>query len=233
MANETPDPNPSHEHQDAEEERTERLTHALGNVLMLTVNESMVAAKWEAFGFFDPAPADIPRDKASPFRDSIYSVIEALGGPPRIILREDGEPPPTYDTYATAAIREALRTFDRARNSVVRTHLYLVGSSLIRRNPEYMHLPEEPSIREMLIAAVEERFWEHAETSYIRLASHWDRIGQLLDFAFFNIRQFERDGFTAVMDRIHTNIVPVRIGYPSQSHGKRCAPIKRMSSPTA
>jgi hypothetical protein len=191
------------------EEQVERLTHALGNVLMLTVNESMVVAKWQAFALFNPTPADIPRGEDAPFREKLRRVTEALGGPPRLIFRSEAEPPPTYDTYVTAAIQEMLSTFDRARNSVLRTHIYLVGSSLIRSNPEYIDLPTEPHIREILISQVEERFWEHAETSFIRLASHWDRVGQLLDFAFFKIRQFERDGFTAVMDRIHANVAPI------------------------
>jgi hypothetical protein len=34
-------------------------------------------------------------------------------------------------------------------------------------------------------------------------------LGQLLDFAFFNIRQYERDGFPAVVDRIAANYVPL------------------------
>jgi hypothetical protein len=50
-------------------------------------------------------------------------------------------------------------------------------------------------------------FWEHAETAYIRLASMWDRAGQLLDYVFFNIRQFERNGFPTVLDRIKTNFI--------------------------
>jgi hypothetical protein len=54
-----------------------------------------------------------------------------------------------------------------------------------------------------------EMFWEHAEASYLRLASFWDRIGQLLDFVFFNIRQYERDGFSAVLSRIRSNYVPL------------------------
>jgi hypothetical protein len=39
----------------------------------------------------------------------------------------------------------------------------------------------------------------------MRLAAYWDRVGQILDFAFFRIRQYERDGFSAVMDRIQNN----------------------------
>ncbi len=31
----------------------------------------------------------------------------------------------------------------------------------------------------------------------------------MLDFAFFNIRKFDQNGFTAVMDRIHSNAVPM------------------------
>jgi hypothetical protein len=37
------------------------------------------------------------------------------------------------------------------------------------------------------------------------LAGFWDRLGQILDFVFFSIRQYERDGFSAVIDRIRAN----------------------------
>src|SRR5260370_20530220 len=95
------------------------------------------------------------------------------------------------------------------RSSICRTHIYVLGSSLIKEVPELMNLPEDPEIRGIFVSDVERYFWEHAETSYIRLASFWDRVGQLLAFAFFNIRQSEHDVFSAVMDRISPNLLPM------------------------
>jgi len=67
----------------------------------------------------------------------------------------------------------------------------------------YKGIPK--NVRTGLLAYMTEVFWEHAEISYIRLASFWDRIGQFLDFVFFIIRQYKSDGFPSVMDRIHSN----------------------------
>jgi hypothetical protein len=59
------------------------------------------------------------------------------------------------------------------------------------------------------MAYSDESFWEHAEIAYIKLSSYWDRIGQLLDALFFNIRQYEKDGFLAVISRIRSNFIPM------------------------
>jgi hypothetical protein len=83
--------------------------------------------------------------------------------------------------------------------------MFLVGSGMHERMPEVLNLPPDKEFRDLLVKRVNAAFWEHAETSFIRLASYWDRIGQLLDFVFFGIRQYERDGFPSVMDRIQNN----------------------------
>jgi len=191
------------------DDRTEKLVSVLGNVLMQSVNEALVLAQLEAFEFFEPMPAPIPLGDGTPLETKLDELSVALGGPPRILVMKEGNNPARYDTYVNAAIREIVSAFLRARTSVCRTHLYFIGSSLIKLHPEWMHLPEDSNVRRILIERVEECFWEHAETSCIRLASFWDRMGQLLDFIFFNIRQYERDGFPSVLDRIRTNILPM------------------------
>jgi hypothetical protein len=189
--------------------RNELLAKVLGNVLMQCMNESMVMVQLEAFSFFSPTPASLHLDDNTPLSDALNRLSSALGGPPQLIVVPDNAPHPYFDTYAEAAISEGIEAFLRARTSVCRTHLYLIGSALITSQPELMHLPEDPNIRRILITEVNERFWEHAETSYVRLASFWDRMGQILDFVFFNIRQYEHDGFAAVFDRIKCNFVPM------------------------
>jgi hypothetical protein len=58
-----------------------------------------------------------------------------------------------------------------------------------------LDLPESPEAAAQLIKQAQGAFWEHAEAAYIRLYSFWDRVGQVLDFAFFNIRKFDQNGF--------------------------------------
>jgi hypothetical protein len=87
--------------------------------------------------------------------------------------------------------------------------MLLVGSGFLHESPNVFRKKMPAEVRTAFLNSVDSSFWEYAEIAYIRLASYWDRAGQVLDFAFFSIRQFERDGFTAVIDRIHTNLVPM------------------------
>lgn len=188
---------------------SEKLAHVLGNVLTLSANESVVMAQLEAFQFFSPMPASLPFGDGTLLEEKLDRLSEALGGRPKVVVAKNGDERPRFDTYAEAAIGESINAFQRARTAVCRTHLYLIGSELIKQQPELMHLPPDPNSRRIIIDEVGRRFWEHAETSYVRLASFWDRVGQILDFAFFNIRQYEHDGFSAVMERIRANFLPM------------------------
>jgi hypothetical protein len=191
------------------DEHEAHLLKVLGNILIVSANEAFVIAQMEAFDLFDPRPATLRLGESTTLSERVHGLVQALGGPPQLIYRNEGGQAATYDTYAAAAVREILSSFDRARTSVLRTHIYSVGSSLLSQVPDVMQLPSDPKVREAIIAETRSRFWEHAETSFIRLASYWDRIGQLLAFAFFNIRQYERDVFDSVMDRIRSNVAPV------------------------
>ena len=112
-----------------------------------------------------------------------------------------------YDTYSGTAVFEILSTFHRCRRSVCRAHMFYIGAETIKNNPELMNIPEKESIQ--YYETIIERYWEHAETAYIKLASLWDRFGQLIDFIFFNIRQYERDGYPSVINRIKKNYIPL------------------------
>lgn len=187
----------------------ERFAKILGNILVLSANESLVAAQMEVFSYFSPMPASLPLLSDGILESKLDKLSASMGGPPKLILVKDGDAPPHYDTYIEAAISESIDVFMRARASVCRTHLYMIGSSTLKNHPETMNLPEDQNIQPIIISQTEDLFWEHAETSFIRLASFWDRIGQILDFVFFNIRQYERDGFSAVLDRIYCNHLPM------------------------
>ena len=140
-------------------------------------------------------------------RNRLDRLVERLGGVPRLVILDPGGSPPQYDTYSIAAIQEVISSFERCRRSICRTHVCFIASEFYKKEPDAFVQRIPPAEKKGLAAAMSETFWEHAETSYIRLASHWDRVGQFLDFVFFNIRQYERDGFTAVMERISSNYV--------------------------
>lgn len=142
------------------------------------------------------------------FSERMNRVIEHLGGPPEYFLVRDGQKPPPADNYPEAAMREALAVFNRSRKAVILADLYAHASN--RMDGENSSDKwSDPELREIMTGATQSAFWAHAETAYIRIHSFYDRLGQLLDFAFFNIRQFDRMGFSAVMDRIHSNVVPM------------------------
>lgn len=189
-------------------ERQQQLTTVLGNAVAYVTNEAFVLAQYEAFQE-DKFATPWAESDGDEFDKRMNRVTEHLGGPPKFYLLRDGEEPPPSDNYPEAALREVLEVFKRARKSIVRAHMFMTGSLLLSQQPDIMKLPEDPSIAEKVIKLAHVAFWEHAEAAYIRLYSFWDRVGQVLDFAFFNIRKFDHNGFSAVMDRIHANAIPM------------------------
>jgi hypothetical protein len=184
------------------------LATVLGDAVSFVKNEARVLVRYEVAQERKFATL-WPGGDSGEFDKCLNRVIEHLGGPPEAYLLLDGQEPPPADNYPEAAMREAFAVFSRARNSVMRAHLFMAGSSLLAEQPNLMDLPEHPEASAHLIKLAQAAFWEHAEAAYIRLSSFWDRAGQVLDFAFFNIRKFDQNGFTAVMDRIHSNAVPM------------------------
>ena len=198
----------------------DRFLKVLGNAVSFVTNEALVLAQYEAVqeGKFAKL---WPTDDNGEFDKRITRVVQHLGGPPELyVLGVDEEPPPA-DYYPGATMREAFAVFSRARKSVLRAHLFMVGASLLAEQPGLMDLPKTPDAAALFIKEAQAAFWEHAEAAYIRLSSFWDRIGQVLDFAFFNIRKFDQNGFTAVIDRIHTNAVPMDYRLKNSNSWKR------------
>ena len=189
----------------AEDEHLERFASVLGDTLAHAANEAMVFARLEEF--FNPKPARLGVDSAGviALNESIRLTIAAYGGPPQLIVQAHGEPKPRYDTYLSAAIGETIRMFDRCRATVCRAQASMIGSHLLNSSSEFLKLPADPIAQKYIRKHTDSMFWEHAETGFIRLAGYWDRVGQVLDFVFFSIRQYERDGFSAVLDRIRAN----------------------------
>lgn len=195
--------------EETKDERYDRLAKVLGNAVAHAANEGLVLARLEEF--FSPKPAKLAEKDtdAEKLKKRLEALTLKLGGAPEFIVSGENDERPNYDTYPNAAISEVISVFHRARRSVTRAQMFLTGSHLLLTHPEVVNLPEDEDVALLFKQNVEDVFWEHTETAFIRLSSFWDRIGQLLDFIFFGIRQYERDGFAAVMDRINNNILPV------------------------
>lgn len=196
--------------QEPEDAYYDRFAGVIGGAMSNAANESVVLARLEEF--FDPKPVTLAdgEQQIKELQERVDRLIEKLGGPPRLIITGPDERKHTYDIYPSAALSEVLKVFDRSRRSVTRAQMYLIGSHLLNEHPEFLNLSTDEKFMHLLQKNVSSVFWEHAETSFIRLASYWDRVGQVLDFVFFGIRHFEDDGFSGVMDRIHNNILPLQ-----------------------
>lgn len=184
------------------------LEKVLGNAVAYVTNEAWVLAQYEIV-YPDKFPTLWRAVDSDAFNKRMNQVVEHLGGPPEFYLLRDDQVAPPADNYPEAIMREVFDVFQRARRSVLRADMFMAGSTLLADHPDVMHLPEDPESAGLFIRQATSAFWEHAEAAYIRLFSFWDRIGQVLDFAFFNIRKFDQNGFNAVMDRIHANAVPM------------------------
>jgi hypothetical protein len=197
-------------------DREDRFFQVITNVIQAITMETTNLVFLEEF--FSPKPSTLAgegKDAAVKLQKRCSSVIQSFGGQPERVLiirasdgSDDGKTE-HFDAYPGAAMSEMVSLFHRTRRSVCRCQMLLVGNGFLKDNPDLLNEALPSDIRKSVFDMLDEQFWEQAETAYIRIASYWDRVGQMLDFVFFNIRQFERDGFTAVIDRIHTNFVPL------------------------
>jgi len=210
------------ERNESEGDQEDALAQVLGNAVAYVANEAVVLAQYELH--LDAKFAKLwpsQEDAGDSFNKRMDSVVEHLGAPPEYYIVADGKNAPPGDNYPQAAMREAFSVFQRARKSVLRAHMFMTGSQLLANRPELMELPPDPGVATTFVNAAGDAFWEHAEAAYIRLFSYWDRLGQVLDFAFFNIRKFDQNGFHAVMDRVAANVAPMNQRLKDSSSWKR------------
>jgi len=189
-------------------ENSSKLAEDLSNLLHLTVNEDILLKRMQ--DYFKPRPASLVEtdDEREQLEARLSTLSAKLGGPPDVVVTEDEAVlSGRYDTYGMVAIQEALSMFHRSRRTVCRSHLFFIGSHLVEQHPDWWIPPLKVEEANQTAERLRDCFWDEIEIAYIRIASFWDRVGQLLDFIFFNIRQYERDGFSTVMDRINVNHV--------------------------
>lgn len=185
-------------------EHQEELFKIISNVVAHVVNETIVYSKYEIFhgDVFQELTSSVNR-----FGERMDSITEHLGGPPRFYILPDDEEPPVPDNYPEAILREVLGVFRRARQSVLRAHMFMTGIQAFATYPSVLDFAKNDAAKSAFVNQTNSIFWEHAESAYIRLCSYWDRIGQVLNFAYFNIRKYDKDGFNSVMNRIHANSI--------------------------
>lgn len=201
-------------------EVSERLLQVLGKVVSHVCNETIILAQFEGFQAEAFPQLWIEQDDVA-FSARMERVSQHLGGPLGAYVVRDGHEVPPVDNYPVEALHETIEVFLRARTSVLRATMFDAGSRLLMANPELIELSADPTVSQAFMHQAQATFWEHAESAYIRLYSFWDRVGQVLDFAFFNIRKFDQNGFNAVMDRIHANAVPIDVNLKVSGSWKR------------
>ena len=192
-----------------EELDTSDFVESMAMIISRTANGPVLHRRAEAF--LSPRPANLARtpDEVRALEGRVAALAVAAGGLPTELQVVPGEQKKRFDTYSNAALNEVLAVFYRARRSVIDAHLSFTGHLTLKEHPDWLTNPPTGEGAKALANAMEDQFWESTETAYIRLASFWDRVAQLLDFFFFGIRHFERDGFAAVVERIVLNLAPV------------------------
>lgn len=201
----------------------ENLAQAIGEVLYFRLNEPILVAKFEEF--MEPKPIQLASsdEDRKALNHSLQELSEALGSVPNTTISLSGDSNHTkYDEYGIATLDEIVNYFTRCRTAVVRAHLSLIAKHAVDEHPEFIKIESQKvaPLRELM----KDLFWEEAEVAYIRLASYCDRVGQLLDFMYFNVRQFDREGFASIIDKIHGNFYQI---YPEL---RLCDAYKRLRS---
>ena len=187
----------------------DKVVDLLAACVVYPINDALVLSLLERVASPKPASLALTTKEKRQVNNRIKKLRQKLAAPPEFIIYLKKEGPPKFDTFGETALHEIVSAFDRSRHAVCRAHVCSLATVTYAQCPQVLRRVPPDRIREDIVNLIEERFWEHAEIAYIRLAAFWDRVSQLLNFIFFNIRQSERDGFPAVADRIRLNYVPM------------------------
>jgi hypothetical protein len=198
----------------------ERLVELISRLVSHVANEPMLRAQYESQQQDDFARL-WAKGGGEALSTRLNEIALHLGGPPQLYILRHGEKAPPEDRFPGVAIQEVLALFQRVRTAVIRAHMSCVGIRMMKDHAGIMPMPDDPKQVATLDKLWQEAFWEHAESAYIRLSSYWDRVGQVLNFAFFNLRSFKHEGFQSVMDRIHDNVAKMDAQFAKRGEWQR------------
>lgn len=105
------------------------------------------------------------------------------------------------DYYGTSVVGEWIKAAHAAELSVNRC-CALAEAALERPKTSDSEAILAYSVRWLRF---DEAYAMAQEDAVARLCGYWDRVAQLLSFVFFNVREFDHDVFTAVIDRVRSN----------------------------
>src|SRR6266849_1470770 len=121
-----------------QESRVDKLTRAIGEALNYTAREPILLMRMEEFFAPEPAKLVTTKEEEKELNHRMSRLSEQVGGPPRLIIVERDQPLGTYDTYASAALKEILYSFDRCRRSICRTQVCFIGSEFYKSHPDIL-----------------------------------------------------------------------------------------------
>jgi hypothetical protein len=190
-----------------EDGQLEKFVDFLVKLLDIEINYTLTEKRAE--DYFSPKLAVLATDDetAKVLNAALSRIAQSLGAPPVIFIEEKGnEERETFDTFPNSVLSEMLASFWKARRAICRAHITFIAEQAARTRPEFINMNETE--KQFYIPPITRRFWDQSEYAYIRLAAYWDRVGQLLDYIFFHIRQYEDDGFSSVIEKIQSNMIP-------------------------
>jgi len=154
---------------------------------------------------------DGPGDTEVEALDKTVRKLELRLGSAKVEVYSKGDPAREVgiDTYPGSVITEIYDAGIAFSKAVARAYVYF-DALQAHKTPEALKVPRKPPGFAKLI---EWDLWEHIEIGYFRAAAFWDRIGQLLDFVFFNVRDY-REGFAATIKKLKTNFDAENLPFP-------------------
>lgn len=133
---------------------------------------------------------------------NIKEIHSMLGGIPSLLISFKEKEKPIYDTYIESMMNELGFSIKKSYETALKVKFYSHLESL-------SNIYADPKVESVFSDIYKSEFWSYLEMAYIRMASVWDRIGRLLEFVFFNIRQYDKGGYLSTIEKIHINLIPM------------------------
>jgi len=128
--------------------------------------------------------------------------LESRCGARQLIVYQRTDPPRTVrvDRYVVYVINELYGAGIALAKSVSRAYVYH-AALVAHQDPTTLTVERKP---EGFAEIVQGELWEAIEVVFLRAAGFWDRMGQLLEFIFFQVRDY-RDGFSGTIVKLKAN----------------------------